>query len=233
MSSFLDLYLPDRIKGYPWTSSPRTSTTITGVANGSEHRNRNWLHPLHHFQAPESVRCIDDIQDLKDHFLITGGPHLAFPMRDPFDFASRRLVGAGVSPGLFATDQVLGVGDGQNREFQLQKKYTRGGRDYFRPIVLPVVSTVQIAMNAHSPTVADPTLPGGPFLWDVSRIGGVVTFDHAPVSGTVITAGFLFDVPVRFESDDALDLVLKGFQLTGMADLAFEEVRPCFVGEET
>lgn len=230
--SFLDVYPPPNIRGYPFSSSPRFSTTITGVSSGSEHRNRNWKHPLHRYTSPEAIRSHDDIEDIRDHWMVTAGPFLSFPIRDPMDFASRRLLKPNLPPALFPTDQVLGVGDGSNRDFQLSKSYTRGGKSYTRPIYLPVVTSVLVAIDAKSTATADPTLPSGPYLWDVSRQGGVVTFDHAPQAGQVVTAGFLFDVPVRFEGDDSLDAILQAYQLSGVADLTFVEVRPCFIGEE-
>lgn len=231
--SFRDITISDRMKGYPWTSAPRFSTTIVGVANGSEHRNRNWLHPLRKFQAPEAINCHENVEDLLNFWMITGGPHLAFPIRDPMDFASRRLEYLNTEPSVYATDQPLGVGDGQQRTFQLQKVYTFGEDSYTRPIHLPVLNKVLIGMNAHAPSAPDPVLPGGPYLVDVERVGGTVTFDHAPLPGIVLTAGFLFDVPVRFESDDSLGMIMKAYRLDGVSDLAFDEVRPCFIGEET
>jgi uncharacterized protein (TIGR02217 family) len=231
--SFLDIYPPANVRGYPFTSSPRFSTTITGVSSGSEHRNRNWKHPLHRYLSPEAIRCHEDIEDIRDHWMVTGGPFLSFPLRDPMDFASRRLQKANLVPALYPTDQVLGTGDGATRDFQLAKTYTRGGASYTRPIYLPLVDSVLVAIDAKSTNTADPTLPGGPYLWDVSRQGGVVTFDHAPQAGQIITAGFLFDVPVRFEGDDSLDAILQAYQVSGVADLTLFEVRPCFIGEES
>lgn len=227
MSRFVDIYLPDRIKGFPFTSSPRTSTTITGVANGFEHANRNWKNPLHYFTAPEGVQCMDDIEDLKDHWMALGGPFLTFAMRDPMDFASRKLGKPNVVPSIGITDQLLGVGDGVRRVFQLQKTYTRGPISYTRPIYIPVIDTVAVGINALPIDTADPVLPGGPYVVDVERYGGTVTFDHAPQLGQAITAGFLFDCEVRFEADDSFDAIVQSFQVSGHADLSFWEVRPC------
>src|SRR4051812_23756086 len=98
MSAFVDVYLPDAIRGFPFSSSPRTKTTITQVANGDEHRNIEWKHPLHRFSAPEAIKCQDEIEDLKDHFLAMRGPAFTFPFRDPMDFASRRLQAANLEP---------------------------------------------------------------------------------------------------------------------------------------
>lgn len=230
MADFFDEYLPESLRGFPFTSSPRWSTTITAVASGSEHRNKNWKHPMHKFSAPEAIRCHEQIEDLRDHWMVTGGPFLSFPLRDPLDFASRRLLLPDVEPVLFATDATLGVGDNSTTEFQLVKTYTRGSLSYSRKITLPIVDSVIVALNAMDPTTADPTLPGGPYTWDVERETGVITFDHAVRTGVIVTAGFLFDVRVRFESDDSLDVVMQSYRVDGCADLTFLEVRPCGPG---
>ncbi len=46
--------------------------------------------------------------------------------------------------------------------------------------------------------------------FSVDALSGVVTFDVAPALGVAVTAGFLFDVPVRFDID-RLDVELPGF----------------------
>lgn len=227
MSGFRDVYLPDRLQGFPWTSSPRFNTTITAVANGDEHRNQNWVNPLHRYHAPEGVKCHDDIEDLRDHWLVMKGPLYTFPIRDPLDFASTRLQKANLEPPLFFTDQVIGIGDGVTRSFQLQKTYDRQGVTYTRPIYLPVVESVILAGNALALTTPNPTLPGGPYTADVVRYGGEVIFDHAPTAGVILTAGFYFDVEVRFEGDEAMDAIVQAFQVSGFADLSLWEVRFC------
>ena len=37
--------------------------------------------------------------------------------------------------------------------------------------------------------------------WTVDLVTGLVNFLQAPANGAVLTAGFCFDVPVRFETD--------------------------------
>lgn len=225
MTDFLDEYLPDKIKGFPWTSTPRFSTTMTQVGSGAEHRNRNWLNPLHVFSAPEAITCHDELEDLKDHWMVCGGPFMTFPMRDPLDFASRRLVKANLGPTVFRTDQLLGVGDGGTRVFQLRKAYTRGSTTVYRRITLPILESVLIGLDALEPN--DSGIDGGPYDFTVERETGRITFTPAPEVGVAVTAGFYFDVPARFESDDSFDQVVKAFQVDGYADLSFTEVRPC------
>lgn len=227
MSGFIDVYLTPGVAGLPFGSSPRWNTTITAVANADEHRNKNWLDPLLRFTAPEAVRCMEDVEDLKDHWMVMAGPAFTFPFRDPLDFASRRLQEPNVPPNLSRTDQVLGVGDGITRRFQLAKTYTRGPRSYTRPIYLPIVDTVVVGLNALPIDTPDPTLDGGPYSADVERYGGLVTFDHPPVDGMIVTAGFLYDVQVRFEADDSFDAIVQSWRVAGYADLTFVETRFC------
>jgi len=229
---FEDVYLPPSLARIAFTSSPRTSTTITAVASGAEQRNKNWKHPLRRFVAPGAIDCDEKIEDLKDHFLALGGPFILFPLRDPLDFASRRLPKANVAPVVGPTDQFFGEGDGLNPRFPLKKSYERGTRTYVRNITLPIVDSVLVAMNALPPGTADPTLPGGPYSFSVDRITGVVTFDPPPANGILLTAGYLFDVPVRFEADDIFDQIVSSYQVREQADLSFVEVRfPCRNGD--
>jgi uncharacterized protein (TIGR02217 family) len=218
MEGFIDEYLPENIRSYPWISSPRTSTTIAVAGGGTEQRNRNWTQPLVRFSGPEIIRCHETLEDLRDHWMVTGGPHLSFPMRDPLDFASVRLTKANLVPGLSAVDQVLGVGDGIEDTFSFQKTYTRGAYSKVRLLRLPVLSTVLVALDAVAVAEADYT---------VDREAGTLTFDTPPADAVAVTAGFLFDVPVRFEADDSFEQIVKAFETTGAAGLSFWEVRPC------
>lgn len=227
MAAFVDAYLPERILGFGFVSTPRWSTNITQVASGAENRNQNWLNPLHRFTAPEAIRCWEDIASLHEMWMAFAGPAYSFAFRDPLDFASRRLAKPNTAPEIFATDQPLGIGDGFTTTFQLVKQYVYGGRTYSRTIAHPVVDSVLVAMNALPAGTGDPPLDGGPYFWEVDRLTGVVTFDPAPAEGVVLTAGFLFDVEARFEDDDSYDGIVKAFELAEVASLTLLEVRPC------
>jgi uncharacterized protein (TIGR02217 family) len=116
------------------------------------------------------------------------------------------------------TDQALGTGDGIAEMFQLRKTYTRGAFSYTRDIHLPVLSSLLIASDG---VLVSPT------SYTVSRPGGIVTFNDPPSNGAVLTAGFLFDCEVRFESDDQLESIVRTYQVGGFADITLIEVRPC------
>jgi uncharacterized protein (TIGR02217 family) len=119
---------------------------------------------------------------------------------------------------LSATDQQLGTGTDFTDAFQLVKTYALGPETYERPIYLPVLSSVRVAANGIEVPATDYT---------VSRPGGVITFDTPPLAGVVITAGFIFDVEVRFESDDAFEAILRTYAIGGFADITLIELRPC------
>ena len=181
----------------------------------------------HRFTAPEAIECHADLVALHNMWMVTAGPLHTFPFRDPLDFASRDLDYPGQeNPVVGPTDQVLGEGDGVRTEFQLVRRYQFGLESYDRRISLPVDGSVVVALNAEDPGSIDPGL-GGPYEWTVDRGTGVVTFDKPVDEQLLVTAGFLFDVEVRFEADDAYDGIVRSFRVSGHADLSFSEVRPC------
>ena len=222
--SFVDEYMPDHVPGYPCISSPRTRTTIKVTAGGRENRNREWEHPLMRFSLPEAPgRDFTVINALQHHWRVMAGPLHSFPFRDPLDKASVDLTVANepdedVLARISHTDQVIGTGDGLTRAFQLVKTYAVGAQSYVRAITLPVLDTVQIGVDGA--LVADTD-------YSVDRHGGTVTFDTPPANGDPITAGFLFDVEVRFEDDDVLEAIVRTYQVGGFAALDLVEVRAC------
>lgn len=223
MSGFIDIYLPSSVPGYPCLSSPRFSTTITSASDGDEGRNRNWKHPLRKFKLPAGeARNWEVIADLMDMALILSGPWKSFAWRDPLDFASIRLATANektadILERLSPIDQNFGTGDGLTRVFQLTKLYQRGSFTYSRPILLPILDSLQLAD-------AGAAIDAG---FSVTRQGGVVTFDVAPLAGHALTWGGLFDIPVRFDSDEALDGVIQAFEAGGFAEINLDETRLC------
>lgn len=223
MSRFIDLYLDDCVPGYPVLASPRFATEIVMVDSGDEQANQRWAHPLHRYVLPEAVRTMEVFNAVRDHWLICAGPARSFPFRDPLDFASVALSAPNTVPTVTPYDQALGVGDGSNRFFQLTKRYTRGGYSYDRTLTHPVTASIRIA--------EDPDGSSPPFEYvggfTVGRETGIVTFDVAPLAGHVLTWGGLFDVPVRFESDDAFDGIVRTFGVGGFADMTLLEIRGC------
>lgn len=111
--------------------------------------------------------------------------------------------------------QVLGVGDGANKTFQLVKHYASGGEIDTRLIAKPLTGTVKIYRDGVEAVTG----------WTVNTATGLVTFTTAPASGVQVTADFEFDVPVRFDSDQ-MDITIETYQLGSWGQIPVLEIRP-------
>ena len=60
--------------------------------------------------------------------------------------------------------------------------------------------------------------------WAVNPTTGIVTFEVAPEPGVTLTAGFAFDVPVRFDSD-LMDVTLDIERLGSITSIPLIEIR--------
>lgn len=162
--------------------SPGFSTTVVTSASGHEYRNANWAQSRMRFDAGPGIRGDAELKRLLSFFRARRGSAVGFRFRDPYDFSSSDDI-----TGPLATDQVLGTGDGERTAFPLLKTYGIGEQ---RRITRPEPGSVRISINGEQ------VLTG----WSVES-GGVVAFDQPPAIGALVRAGFLFDVPVRFATD--------------------------------
>lgn len=214
---FIDQYLPDCIPGYPCTSSPVWNNAISRVASGAENARQIWAHPLHSYNLPVATRAHGVLEGLKNMWMVLGGNAKTFPFRDPLDFASIPLVNPNQAPAISDIDQVLGVGNGAQTTFQLQKKYSLdSGDSYTRIIQKPIVSSVVASVNGI-----------GTGSFTVNRLTGEITFAVAPPNGHIVRAGFLFDVEVRFADNDTYAGVMRAYVVSGFETINLVEVRPC------
>ena len=94
------------------------------------------------------------------------------------------------------------------------KRYASGAQSWTRAIAKPVVGSVRIALGGAEQ-------PSG---WSVDTATGVVSFGAAPGPGVAITAGFEFDVPVRFDTD-VLDVTLDLERLGSITSIPLLELR--------
>jgi uncharacterized protein (TIGR02217 family) len=173
---------------------PERRTDIVTLTNGFEERNTPWAHSRRRYDAGMGLRSLDDVERVIAFFEARSGQLHAFRWKDWSDFKSCLPSG---TPG--PEDQLIGTGDGTRRVFQLQKWYRSGLQDYARPILKPVAGTVVVAIEG------DGKVEGLEFSVEAST--GEVTFTLPPEAGTRITAGFEFDVPVRFDTDQILTSV--------------------------
>lgn len=203
VDSFCDVDFPLDIGMAAWVE-PHFSTSIMTGASGYEFRNCNWEQARLHFDAGPGVRSTEDLQRLLSFFRSMRGNAVAFRFRDPLDYSSSSMSGV---PS--ANDVQLGVGDGERRRFALLKRYGTGEE---RRITRPVANTISVAV-AGVPTAS----------WSLSD-DGVIEFADAPASGAIVTAGFLFDVPVRF-AEERLRVTRKTFLAGEAVTVPLIEVR--------
>ncbi len=113
-------------------------------------------------------------------------------------------------------DQLLGMGDEFRTDFQLVKNYASGEASYARPIQKPVAGTILVSVSG------EPQVPEVDYTVDVNS--GVVTFNHPPDLQAEVTAGFEFDVPVRFDTD-MIRTSMATFEAGEVPDIPVIEVR--------
>jgi uncharacterized protein (TIGR02217 family) len=190
---------------------PERRTEIVTLANGFEERNTPWLHSRRRYDAGVGLRSLDDIETLIAFFEARSGQLHGFRWKDWSDHKS-----CAPSSEPKVDDQVIGTGDGVTTAFQLQKTYVSGLQSYVRPIRKPVTGTVRVAVSG------DQKIEGLEF--GVNSETGEVTFALPPDAGTRITAGFEFDVPVRFDTD-AIQTSVASFQAGDAPNVPVVEIR--------
>jgi uncharacterized protein (TIGR02217 family) len=158
------------------------------LANGFEERNAPWAHSRRRYDAGLGLRSLDDLAALVAFFEARRGQLYGFRWKDWSDFKS-------CSPSQSVTpfDQRIGRGDDKIATFALSKRYSSGEGSYQRPVAKPVAGTVRVAVGGV------PRKEG--VDWTLDTVAGTVTFEAQPEPGAEITAGFEFDVPVRFDTD--------------------------------
>lgn len=185
---------------------PRRKTDIVQLASGLEHRNNPHSLSRRRYDAGAGIKSLKDLQTLIAFFEARGGQAYAFRFRDPMDHNSAV---PGGTPSM--SDQTLGLGDGVQTVFTLAKTYGDEAGAYIRPITKPVAGTVLAAVDGQAVT---PTV-------DVQT--GEITLSSPPPLGAIISAGYQFDVPARFDTDH-LDIALEAFEAGRAVSIPLIEV---------
>lgn len=189
---------------------PQRRTEVVTLANGFEERNTPWAHSRRRYDAGLGIRSLDDVALLIAFFEARQGQLNGFRWKDWSDYKS-----GAPSSTVTPVDQLIGTGDGVNRQFRLVKSYDSGGYTYVRPVTKPVSGTVRVAVDGTE-------LPASAFSADTAA--GVVSLALAPGPGAVVRAGFEFDVPVRFDTDQIVTSVAS-FQAGDVPNVPVVEVR--------
>lgn len=190
---------------------PERRTDVVVLGSGYEERNSRWAASRRIYNAGYGVQSIDALYEVIAFFEERRGRFHGFRWRDHADWKS----GApGSAPA--AVDQAIGLGDGTATSFQLSKTYGGGYAPLTREIRKPVAGSVLVAVDGAART------PGEDFTVDTTT--GFVTLATPPAPGAVVSAGFEFDVPVRFDTDK-LEINLSGFRSGAIPNIPIVEIR--------
>jgi uncharacterized protein (TIGR02217 family) len=206
--AFHEVRFPDDISRGA-RGGPERRTQVVELASGDEERNASWTDSRRRYDAAYGIRRADDLAAVVAFFEARNGRLHGFRWKDWGDFKSG-LPSTPVTP----IDQAIGIGDGDAETFQLVKHYESGSQAWVRRIAKPVAVTVRVALAGVD------QLSG----WSVDAATGIVSFDTAPSAGVLVTAGFEFDVPVRFDTD-RLDVTWDLDRLGSIASIPLVEVR--------
>lgn len=195
--SFLEIRFPDSIS-FNSSTILEFNTTIITSKNGKEFRNVNWNNNKMKFNIVNGIKTKTELDEVIKFFRNVKGKAYGFRFKDWTDFS--------------ATNQQIGIGDGETKEFQLIKTYTINGNTYTRKIKKPVFSTIKVFLDG---------VETNDFSIDLTN--GLITFEVAPSDTTIITANFEFDIPVRFNTD-LLEITMDSINSGKIKDLELIEI---------
>lgn len=192
---------------------PERRTDVVVLGSGFEERNSRWADSRRSYNAGYGVKSLADLHSVITFFEERRGRLHGFRWKDHTDWKS---CAPNAVPS--ALDQVIGTGNGTLAVFQLAKTYGSVHAPWTRAVKKPVLGTVKVAVAGVERTA------GTHFAVDAAT--GLVTFltGQIPANGASVSAGFEFDVPVRFDTDK-LEINLSGFQSGAIPNIPVVEVR--------
>ncbi len=195
------------------SGGPQRLTEIVTLGSGHEERNSRWADSRRHYDAGYGARSLDDLHAIIQFFEERRAQLYGFRWRDFSDWKS-----CPPSQVPTSSDQLLGVGDGVETDFPLTKTYGGINAPYARIIHKPVAGTVLVEVGGVL------QVENTDYTLDVST--GLISFlpPAVPAQGAEIRAGFEFDVPVRFDTDQ-LDINLTAFSAGDIPNIPLVEIR--------
>ena len=177
--------------------TPMRKTQVVMHGSGAEHRNKQWVGSRRRYNAGYGIKSLDDYNAAIDFWEGVGGRFDGFRWYDWGDSKSSIP-----SQAVGAQDQVIGTGTGALATFQLVKTYGVGLTPWTRTIHKPISNTVRVSVNGVEKTITT--------QWTVDLTTGIITFTggNIPPNGHIVRAGFEYNVPVRFDTDELETVVL-------------------------
>lgn len=193
------------------SGGPRRVTDVVTLRSGFEQRNTIWSDSRRSYNAGLGLQNLRDLYVVLEFFEARRARLHGFRWKDWADYKSTDPISAVAN-----TDITLGVGDTSTTGFQLIKTYSDSGGSYTRTIKKPIAGTVVVALDGVAQT------EGVDYTIDITT--GVVTMSSAPGGGVTVSAGFEFDVPVRFDQDQIM-VNVEQFNAGAIPDINILEIR--------
>lgn len=198
--AFAEVCFPTDI-AYGSSGGPEYSTDIVITHGGYEQRNINWGQARARYNVAHGIKTQAQLDTLIAFFRARKGRANGFRFKDWSDYK--------------ATAQIIGVGNGTNKVFQLVKSYESGSVYETRIINKPVNGSIEVYINSVLQAES---------VYSLDTTSGIITFTTAPGNLSVITADFEFDVPVRFDTD-RLSAILDSYGVSSWNDIPLVEIR--------
>lgn len=192
---------------------PMRQTEIVSLVSGFEKRNTKWADAKRTYNAGFGVKSLDDLYLVLEFFEARKGRLFSFRFRDPLDFKSCSPLATPAKE-----DQIIGTGNGQTQSFRLIKKYSDSAGETVREITKVVESTLLVAVDSNQMSA------GTDYQYD--SVNGTIEFTPSsiPQSGQIVSAGYEFDIPARFDTDE-LSISLAAFQAGDVPSIPIVEVK--------
>lgn len=177
--SYVDQFL-NQCVSYGFEGGPTFNTQIVDIQSGREKRNAMWSQQKHKYSASFLNISKDEYKSIKQMHLVCMGRLRSFKFIDPMDNE--------------AVNQVIGSGNGVQREFQFSTTSVIADVPYTRGIYgLILNEDFSVSIN---------NVIQNPNTYIVDDLRGTILFNSAPANNSIVRWSGNFFVWVRFEQDD-------------------------------
>ena len=189
---------------------PKFSTTILELASGHERRNVNWKSARSEYDAAQSIKDRDELDELLQFFYARRGRAYSFRFKDWSDYK-------------FENEQIgLTTGLAAPVNLPLTKLYNSGGVNYLRRLTKPVRDTLVIRIDGTDYPEASTHDVSCDFLTGIVSLSGAMM--NGFTAGIPIYASGEFDVPCRFDTDH-METALDSYNVYSWGSIPLVEVR--------
>lgn len=234
---FDEVRFPENVE-FGVSGGPSFFTKVIVTQGAQEQRIENWEQARHIFNSTHGVKDQTELDVLMAFYYARRGMSRGFRYRNWLDYASD-MVGQWATPQPDASSNTLAPdGDMTHQQiavmtmgvsdYQTIKTYaTAAGDDYVQTITkiatdnaTPGPADTQAAMRVYK----DDVLKTVGVDYTINSATGMITYIGAFSTAEILSADYLYDVPVRF-GKDVSDFVKTAYDVNEWAGISLVEVR--------